>query len=340
MNRFEAERAVAALIIGDTPEICRVRDLIVRVAASDVPVLVEGPTGAGKELVAYALHAVSGRDGAHVPINVCAIPDGMFEAALFGHVRGAFTGAISDAAGYLTEAHRGTLFLDEIGGLGLQAQAKLLRALETGRFRPVGARQDQLSLFRVVAATNRPLRELVDLGTFRADLAQRLRGFTLEMPPLASRPSDIRLLVAHFLSHETREGVRFDEHAMHLLQRHEWPGNVRELRHVVRCAAALAEGRAIGIELLKSVIGEDTSPHLHRTSSGDRAQLVEVLERVQWNVAEAARLLDVHRATLYRRMRRAGLTSLPQAPSYRTPLSGVAGEPSRASELRVAQTGE
>src|SRR5258707_5408231 len=144
-------------LIGDSAPMHELRRRIARVARTELPVLIEGPTGSGKELVAQALHRMSGRPGDCVAVNVCAVAEGMFEDALFGHVRGAFTGAMADHAGYLTEAHRGSIFLDEIGGLGLTGQAKLLRAIETKQFRPVGARHDQTSDFRVVAASNVPL---------------------------------------------------------------------------------------------------------------------------------------------------------------------------------------
>ena len=171
-----------AQLIGDSTAMHHLRAQITRVASSQIPVLIEGPTGSGKELVAQALHRESERKGPLVAVNVCAIADTMFEDAMFGHVRGAFSGAIGDHTGYLLEAHRGTVFLDEIGSLAIGAQIKLLRALETHEFRPVGARGDRTSDFRLIAATNVPLAKAVSEGAFRADLAFRLSGVVIRVP--------------------------------------------------------------------------------------------------------------------------------------------------------------
>src|SRR5678816_48003 len=171
-------------LIGDSFPMQRLRALIARVAPTNVPVLIEGATGTGKELVAAMLHRLSGRGGAFVPFNVCALPDSMFEDALFGHVKGAYTGAAGDTLGYLREANGGTAFFDEISGLALGLQPKLLRAIETRTIRAVGSSRDVTSDFRVVAATNECLDELVDAGRFRADLNHRLSGLVLTVPTL------------------------------------------------------------------------------------------------------------------------------------------------------------
>src|SRR6185436_15443756 len=186
-------------LLGESPVMCRVRALIAMVAPTRLPVLVHGATGTGKEIVAAAIHAESGRRGAFVAFNVCAIGDSMFEDALFGHVRGAYTGAVQDAQGFLREANSGTAFFDEISGLALPLQAKLLRAIELGVFRPIGARHDATSDFRVVAATNEHIHDLVANGRFRADLAHRLGGVVIDLPPLAERVEDIGLLARHFV---------------------------------------------------------------------------------------------------------------------------------------------
>ena len=189
---------MSTLLIGDSLPMRQLRALIARVATSTLSVLIEGETGSGKELVARALHEMSGRSGALVALNVCAVPDSMFEATMFGHVKGAFTGALRDSAGYLTEAHRGTLFLDEVSGLSLTNQVKLLRAIETKEFRPVGARSDQRSDFRLIAASNEDMVHLVEGGQFRRDLAHRLGGIKLTVPPLRDRLEDVPILAAHF----------------------------------------------------------------------------------------------------------------------------------------------
>ena len=308
------ETVIARILLGESLSIQRVRSLIARIAASDLPVLVQGETGTGKELVAQALHVASGRSGAFVALNVCAIAESIFEDALFGHVRGAFTGAVADSIGYLAEANRGTVFLDEISALPMAAQAKLLRALETKQFRPVGARRDQQSDFRIVAATNLPLDDLIDSGEFRRDLARRLRAVTIAVPPLGERLSDVPILVQHFVASvasEPGDGATVDADAMRLLQDQPWPDNVRELRQVVECALALGsnksrlERRAVAsaLELVCAPQGKvRTSEDVERTS------LVQTLEQCGWRIADAAAHLGVHRSTLFRRMRRLDIT--------------------------------
>jgi DNA-binding NtrC family response regulator len=295
-------------IIGDSSAIRAVRALVERVAPLRMPVLIQGPTGSGKELVARALHTLSGRRGRFVAVNVCAIADAMFEATLFGHVRGAFTGAVGDAAGYLAEADGGTLFLDEIGGLSPAMQAKLLRALETHEFRPVGGRRDQRSEFRVVAATNEAMHVLVATGRFRADLAHRLDVVCIDVPPLAERPEDVPPLARHFAALASSSAVLLAPDALEWLRGHDWPGNVRELKNLMERALALAPAG--------SLHARDLEAHLRRprvlaspadAGDGERGKLLALLARCEWDTAEAARRLGLHRATVYRRMDRLGI---------------------------------
>lgn len=306
MIMADVAHAVTALV-GCSPAIQHLRELVARLAPLSLPVLIEGPTGVGKELVARGLHSLSGRNGSHVALNVCAVPDTMFEATLFGHVRGAFTGALSDSPGYVGEANGGTLFLDEIGGLPLGAQAKLLRVLETQEYRPVGARRDRRSDFRLSAATNEELEGLVAAGCFRADLAQRLSGFVLRIPPLAERPEDIAPLTEHFLSKISGPAPRsLTRRAKRILEMYAWPGNVRELRNVVERAAVMApslqiDGATIAAAMAPTRVGMRDGEY---TTTAERTELVELLELCAWDTVAAARLLGVHRATIYRRMER------------------------------------
>jgi DNA-binding NtrC family response regulator len=258
--------------------------------------------------VAQAIHTLSARIGALVAVNVCAISDSMFEDAIFGHVRGAFTGAVQDAPGFLAEADRGTLFLDEISGLRLDAQAKLLRVLETRSFRPVGGRRDSRSDFRLVAATNEDLGALARAGRFREDLAYRLRGFVIRVPALAERREDIPLLAQHFLAAERGRTVAFDSAALAVLTRHEWQGNVRELRHVVEVLALTGHGSIIRPEHVVGVLQEHalSAGPLQRRSFQER-RLIEVLEQTNWNITAAARALGVDRKTVHRRLKRFSL---------------------------------
>jgi two-component system NtrC family response regulator len=307
---FDIER----LLIGDSAPMHRVRALIRKVAPSSIPVLIEGATGSGKELVARALHVMSGRPGQFVAFNVCAVAESMFEDALFGHVRGAFTGAVNDRAGYLLEANGGTVFLDEISGLSPALQAKLLRAIETREFRPIGSRADSHSNFRLISATNVRLADVAAHGGFRNDLLYRLRGIVIELPPLSSRQEDIPQLAQHFASgarlsssHVRPRAIAAD--AMDLLCSHTWPGNVRELKAAVECAGALAEGNTIlRADLFRAgLFGESTRRPLHDRREGFATRrLLEVLDETAWDIAKTAAILGVHRATVYRRLGRAG----------------------------------
>jgi len=226
------------------------RDRILRVADATAPVLVLGETGAGKGLVARALHADSGRAaGPFVTVNCAALPEGVLESELFGHVKGAFTGAVADRPGLFAQAHGGTLFLDEIAEMTPALQAKLLHVLESGRVRPVGASKERDVDVRIVAATNRNLAQRAREGQFREDLMYRLDVVSLTVPPLRDRREDLRALVDHFLADARARSPqsplrRIPPPVFDLLLRYRWPGNVRELAHVVEKLVLFAEGEA------------------------------------------------------------------------------------------------
>jgi DNA-binding NtrC family response regulator len=301
---------IAAILVGESPAMKRLRAQIARVAPSELPVLIQGPTGAGKELVAYALHRASRRPGEFVAFNVCAIPDSMFEDALFGHVKGAFTGAVSDSAGYLLEAHRGTALLDEVSGLTLAGQAKLLRAIETKRFRPVGGRTDRTSDFRVISATNEDLTMLASQGRFRSDLIHRLAGAVLQVPPLKERREDIPTLAQHFLQQrvdQNRSHATLTMGALRALQDYDWPGNVRELKYAIDRALALSATSTIGRDDIRAIMGDDRQQPVRAVDADAdlaRERLIALLEEAEWNAERAARTVGCHKATLYRRMKR------------------------------------
>jgi DNA-binding NtrC family response regulator len=284
-------------------------------------VLIEGPTGSGKELVAQALHAISGRQGRLVSFNVAAIGDSMFEDALFGHVRGAFTGAAADIPGFLLEADRGTVFLDEISTLPLALQVKLLRALETREFRPVGGRLDQRSDFRLIAATNEDLSSRASSGSFRHDLLYRIRAGVIRVPSLRDRAEDIRILAAHFaraavniFSERVDRALTLTEGAVQLLEAHAWLGNIRELRNVVELALVLAGTRAaIGApeiaEALQDVAGA-SNERVPRDADreAERCHILELLDRCGGEALQAANALGISKSHMYRRMRELGIT--------------------------------
>jgi two-component system response regulator GlrR len=254
----------------------------------------------------------------------------MFEDALFGHVRGAFTGAVSDAPGFLLEADRGTIFLDEISGLPLSSQTKLLRAIETKEFRAVGSRADRRSEFRLVSATNESLDAAATDGRFRDDLLFRLRGILIELPALADRREDIPILARHFAGMAeggNSSSVVLANDALELLSERDWPGNVRELRAVVDCAVALSENGLVTRAALSRVgaLSGSRPPWLAKRDSFAARQLLSLLDEVEWDVGVAAERLGVHRATVYRRLARIGVAPrrqggghTPQSASPRT----------------------
>jgi DNA-binding NtrC family response regulator len=294
--------------VGSSPLMQELRIQIARAAPTWLPVLIEGPTGSGKELVARALHSGSGRTGPLVRVNVCAIAETLFEATMFGHVRGAFSDAITDRVGLLAEADQGTLFFDEISGLTLGTQSKLLRAIETGVFRQVGARADRSSDFRLVSATNIPLDEAVRTGSFRADLRYRLCGATIRVPALAEHPEDIPALARHFAREARVAGTKkLSDGALSTLEGQRWPGNVRQLRSIVECAVAFSEGPNIGRDDVLRVLEQDRSPKLSDAADVERRRLSDILRAFEWDTKRTAEYFGVHRASIYRRMQQLGI---------------------------------
>jgi transcriptional regulator with PAS, ATPase and Fis domain len=282
-------------------------------------VLILGETGTGKELVATALHRFgSNSDGPFVPINCGAIPENLLESELFGHRRGAFTGADSDRPGAIQAARHGTLFLDEVGELPPALQVKLLRFLQSGEIHPVGAKEPVHVPVRVVAATHRNLRAEARDGAFREDVYYRIAAYEIVLPPLRDRSSDIPLLVDHFLRlHEGPKAPPVDEEVLQLLVRQPWPGNVRQLEHVIRRAlidsGGLTEPGAVAA-ILKTMekpsettekppaIGDDLT-----LTELERRHIETVLERCNGNRTRAAEILGIERKSLYRKMNRLGI---------------------------------
>lgn len=305
------DTTISSILLGESTAIRSVRALIAKMGPAPCPVLIEGPTGSGKELVAEALHVASGRTGDFVGFNVCAVPESMFEDALFGHVKGAFTDARDERPGYLAEANGGTILLDEIGGLALGSQIKLLRAIERRRFRQIGGKVDRASDFRLVAAANESLAALVSRGRFREDLWYRLRALTISVPPLSQRLEDVPLLVRHFtakLCEQTGEPHEFAPCALRRLQEHDWPGNVRELRNVVESALVLSGDVTVLRDGVEGVLSNRVPASVTPEIVSPRYRLEQLLQLHDWNTAETARALEVHRGTVYRWMRRMDIT--------------------------------
>ena len=318
-------RGVAAPdgIVGVSPALRRVLRLVETVATTDAAILIRGETGTGKELIAGLIHRLSARRGApFVKFNCTAIPAGLLDSELFGHERGAFTGAIARRIGRFELAHNGTLLLDEIGDLPLELQPKLLRVLEAQEFERIGSTQTMRSDVRVIAATNRPLEELVEAGEFRADLFYRLNVFPIDLPPLRERAEDIPLLVRHFVIHHARKlGRRIDSipaDVMEMLLRHPWPGNIRELQHVLQRAVILAHGGSLQLPLEAAKTTRTPAPHAETFDDAVRARIVEVLRQTNGVVAGprgAAARLGLKRTTLLSKMQKLGITPADVVPA-------------------------
>ena len=316
--------AVPGELVGRGRAMERVREQIAQVAGTDSRVLITGESGTGKELVAAAIHRGSPRaKRPFVAVNCAAIPRELVESELFGHEKGAFTGATERRLGRFALADGGTVFLDEIGDLSLDAQAKLLRVLETGEVQRVGAERAERVDVRVVAATNRQLDQAVAAGAFREDLYFRLNVFPIALPSLRDRLEDLPELVAHLAARVRPVATpRFSAQALATLQGYGWPGNVRELANIVERLLIVGRGSSeIGAEAVADVLPQATGPG-PRTSAGpaqpelplsdaldeyERQLIRGALTRAKGNVAEAARILRTDRANLYRRMRRLGL---------------------------------
>ncbi len=301
-------------MIGRDEKMLVVFEWIRTAAKSDISVLVLGPTGSGKELVARMIHELSRRSGANFQaVNSAALPDSLFESEIFGHEKGAFTGAHDRKPGRLELANEGTLFLDEIGDMSLMAQAKLLRVLEERRFERLGGHKAISVDFRLISATNRPLEQFVRDGRFREDLYYRVNAFAIRLPSLRERTVDIPVLAQRFLARYcAAQGMPLDSkvfssEALDSLTGYHWPGNIRELDSTVSRAALSAPGRSIRATDIEFLHAASTAPpptgnRLPSLAEAERAHIIRVLEAVQWNKKEASRVLDISRGTLYRKI--------------------------------------
>ena len=307
------------LVVGTSPSFTKVVDFVKAVAPTDTTVLLLGETGTGKEVLAQALHDLSPRS--HKPfirVNCAALPSGLIESELFGHERGAFTGAQLRRAGRFELAHTGTLFLDEVGEMPMETQAKLLRVLQDGMVDRIGGTQPILVDVRLIAATNADLSSAIQQGTFRADLYYRLHIFPIAVPPLRERHEDIPLFAQHFLAQVgiklKRPHLTFDPHSMSRLLTYNWPGNVRELQNVIERAVILSNSPRVTVdEMLLPVMQTNQSQFTeHPVNLGDleRHHIIEVLQRTKWRIygdQGAAQLLGLNPETLRSRLRKLGI---------------------------------
>ena len=297
-------------LVGNSPQMRKVAALIEKVAGTDATVLITGPSGTGKEVVARTLHASSQRrDCPLVTVNCAALQETLLESELFGHEKGSFTGAVQAKAGLVEVAEGGTLFIDEIGEMAGGLQAKLLRVFEDGHYRRVGSTAEQLADVRVVAATNRRLEDEIGAGRFREDLYYRLNVITINLPPLRERRGDIPELVEHFLATRQVGPVRcqIDPEALQALVRHDWPGNVRELANVLERAQILAEEHRITLDdLPDNLVTPESVRRRGEEIDGrylievQRRHVVAVLQECEGNKVKAAKMLGISRRALYR----------------------------------------
>jgi DNA-binding NtrC family response regulator len=307
-------------IVGKSEPMLKIFDLVSQVAPSRSTVLIQGESGTGKELIAKAIHANSPRkDRPFVPVNTGSMPADLLESTLFGHVKGAFTSAISSKKGLFEVADGGTIFLDEIGTMSLETQAKILRVLQDRRFMHLGGIHEVRVDVRVIAATNIDLRQMVRDGRFREDLFYRLNVITIDLPPLRSRTEDIPLLVGHFLQKfavENNKSVRhLSPEALRPIMDYGWPGNVRELENVMERAVVLSHAPVIGIDLLPDhVVGRGSAGKIfeHRPDASlfeiiedcERRVILDMLEKCSWNQTEAAERFHIPLSTLNQKIKR------------------------------------
>jgi DNA-binding NtrC family response regulator len=314
---FAPDASARRTLLGKSPLIVDVYKNLARAAMSSSSVLIKGESGTGKELVARAIHENSARRSKKfLAINCGSLTDSLLESELFGHVKGAFTGAAGDKRGLLDEANGGTLFLDEIGDISAPLQVKLLRVLQEGEFKPVGSNEVRRADLRVIAATHRRLEDLIEAGRFRDDLYYRLKVIEIGLPPLRDRMEDLPILVSHFVGLYSEANGKPISHvspeAMALLQNYGWPGNVRELENAIERAVAMSQGAVLFPEDFSGFAPQaDAAPSREGATVSleqmEKDHILKVLSETQFNKSKASALLGIDRATLYRKAQRYGI---------------------------------
>lgn len=323
LDRYRQDYLDRFKMVGKSKEIQHVFELIEKIGPFESPVLIMGENGSGKELVAQAIHQISRRkEKPLVKMNCAAVPDNLLESELFGHTKGAFTGAYFAKKGRVQAADGGTLFLDEIGDMSPSAQAKVLRFLESGEIQRVGSSETSRVNVRIIAATNKEIAEMVEEKEFREDLYYRLNVFTITVPPLRERREDISLLLDFFIETASEQnGVsrpKLTPSARNYLRGFDWPGNVRQIRNFVDRLMVMKEGDLIDLNMVRVLLSpqstpqnlpDSTKPLQEARQSFERDYILSVLDANNWRVSKAAEILGVDRANLYRKMRHLGIES-------------------------------
>jgi DNA-binding NtrC family response regulator len=331
LKRALKQRYAFPNIVGKSHQMLRLLDQVAQVAPSRATILITGETGTGKELIAKAIHGHSARaDQAFVPVNSGSLPSELLESILFGHVKGAFTGAVARQKGLFETANRGTIFFDEIGTIAPEIQVKLLRVMQDREFIPLGANESIKVDVRIIAATNADLKKMVDEGKFREDLYYRLNVINLNLPPLRDRKEDLPLLLEHFFNKYCRENEKFldsqnestlsfEPDALEILMEYPWPGNVRELENVVERAVVLTTSNLVPVHVLPDHLQHASGVKIRRDASGtlpadaslsemvadfERRKIIEVLDAVNYSQTEAAERLHIPLSTLNQKIKR------------------------------------
>ena len=320
LHQMLRENMVLKDIVGSSPKMQAVFEIIQKVVNYDITVLISGESGTGKELVAQAIHYNSlRRDKPLIKLNCAALPETLLESELFGYDKGAFTGANTAKPGRFEQAEGGTLFLDEVGDTSLNMQAKLLRVLQEKEYERVGGRQTLKADVRIIAATNKDLKQEVDLKRFRQDLYYRLNVVTVQLPPLRERREDLPLLVYHFMKELNltfnKKFSNISPEAMACITNYHWPGNIRELKNILSKAILLGEGETVLLEHLpeelqaasKKIVGDPALGESISLDECEKEHILQVLAEANWNQSKAAELLGIHRNTLRDKIRKYNL---------------------------------